>query len=74
MKSVKYFNYPKLRREYASSAEMGEVINRKNNYMSDRLTGKKPFTFLEKKLLLEHIGKTAADIPEYFPEGTEGAA
>lgn len=73
MKFVKYDTFPKLRREYGTVEEMGRVIFRKNNYMHERLSGRKSFTYEEKKALLEHIGKTAEDIPAYFPEYTQEA-
>lgn len=70
MKFVIYNNYAKLRREYGTAEEMAEVIFKHKGYIYQRLNGKRAFTYKEKKALVEHIGKTEADIPEYFPEFT----
>lgn len=44
--------YFELRRKYKTAAEIGEVINRSDNYVKQRMTtGDKDFTELEKKLL-----------------------
>lgn len=66
MKYIKYDNFCKLRREYETAEEMADVIFRSPAYIYQRLNGRHSFTYREKVALLEHIGKTAADIPEYF--------
>lgn len=68
MHYVKYANFPKLRREYRNAKEMADVIFRSEQYIYQRMNGKRSFTYREKVALLNHIGKTAEDIPEYFPE------
>lgn len=73
MKYVKYSTYPKLRRAYSSAEEMGETIFKSSQYIYQRMNGKREFTHREKVALLEHIGKTAEDIPEFFPERRETA-
>lgn len=71
MKYVKYNNFPKLRRAYGSAAEMADAILHSESYIHQRLNGRFEFTYKEKKRLLECIGKTEADIPEYFPDYSE---
>ena len=68
MKFTKNDSFPRLRREYGTAQEMADVIFKQPGYIYNRLNGKRTFTYKEKVALLQHIGKTAADIPAYFPE------
>ena len=45
-----------LRELYPSKAALAQVINRSPRYVQDRLTMKKQFTALEKKLILADLG------------------
>jgi len=50
-----------LRELYPSKEALAQVINRSPRYVQDRLTMKKQFTPLEKKLILNDLGVEADD-------------
>ena len=61
--------YPKIRRAFGTLEEIGAVINRSRTYVSTRMvSGRADFTHREKLLLVGYLGKTADDVPVYFPE------
>lgn len=50
-----------LRELYPSKEALAQVINRSPRYVQDRLTMKKQFTPLERKLILNDLGMEADD-------------
>lgn len=72
MKSVsEHARYFRLRREFGTLEEMGEVLNRSKGYVSARMVGKQSFTYRDKKLLLSYLGETIEKMNTYFPEDEE---
>lgn len=71
MKHVKLQTFHKLRQEFSTAQEMGAVIFKSDQYIYQRMNGNRTFTHREKVALLNYIGKTEAEIAEYFPEADE---
>lgn len=71
MKHTKLATFHKLRQEFKTAQEMGDVIFKSDQYIYQRMNGNRTFTHREKMALLNHIGKTEADIGTYFPEEDE---
>lgn len=61
--------YPKVRREFGTLEEIGDVINRSRTYVAVRMViGNEDFTRKEKLMIVSYLGKTADRVEEYFPE------
>lgn len=60
--------FPMIRREFATSEEIGEVLNRSKSYVTARMVGKRSFTYRDKKLILAHLGEGPERMRDYFPE------
>lgn len=62
--------YPIIRRSFKSYKELGEIINRKDTYISQCLNGHRCFSDIEKRLILSAIGmqNTAENMLLVFPE------
>lgn len=62
----KFGFYPNVRKEFANTMELAEIINRSFDYVNLRLSGKSEFTHREKKIIVEYLGKHDSDIEEVF--------
>lgn len=60
--------YPRIRREFATLEEMAEILNRSRSYVAARMVGKQPFSYREKKHLLNYLGAPVEDMGRWFPE------
>ncbi|MBR5013465.1 MAG: hypothetical protein IKY16_02540 [Bacteroidales bacterium] len=60
--------FPELHRYYKSYKDLGNVINRSESYINNRLNGRGSFSALEKKMIILDMGLTPEDIPVIFGE------
>lgn len=62
--------YPIIRRSFKSYRELGEIINRKDTYISQCLNGHRCFSDTEKRLILSAMGmqNTEENMQLVFPE------
>jgi hypothetical protein len=61
MKHCRIPGMNKLRDRFETVEDLARVINRSRRYTIDRLNFKKPFTDIEKQLILSYLGEGTTD-------------
>lgn len=61
MKHCRIPGMNKLRDRFETVEDLARVINRSRRYTIDRLNFKKPFTDIEKQIILSYLGEGTTD-------------
>lgn len=57
--------YPEVRKDYGSTAEIADVINKSISYVALRLNGKHDFTYRERVMLTKAVGRPETEANTY---------